>query len=345
MQAEPVSSARLAGAHARLDQLAKPPGSLAALEAFAARSAAIQQSLTPALEPARVLVFAAEHGVARSESVSPYPSSVTHAMIRTMATGKAAVCAFARTSGASVEVINVGTSELGVPASDPEVSYVDACVRRQGSRNLRVETAMDEREVTDALQAGASAVARAHDSGVRTLLLGEMGIGNTTSASVLTAYVTGTDSDRVVGPGTGLDLEGIQHKRQVVRDALARVTPQSPRQALAEWGGLEIAALVGAMIAAAERRIVVVVDGFIVTSAALVACAIEPDVRDYLIPATRSAEPGHVAALQTLNAGQPVLDLGLRLGEASGAVAALGVLRCACSIFEMATLEEVLSGS
>jgi nicotinate-nucleotide--dimethylbenzimidazole phosphoribosyltransferase len=204
---------------------------------------------------------------------------------------------------------------------------------------------MSPSERDAAMGLGREAVLRAVADNVDVLALGEMGIGNTTAAAALAARLLGRPGVDLAGPGTGLDAAGVSHKARVIQRGLDREGPQDPLGALADLGGLEIAALVGAILEAAARRVPVVLDGFIVSVAALVAVQLNPNVRAHLIPATRSAEPGHGVVLDALDLGPPLLDWGLRLGEGSAATLALPLCRAACAALrDMATLDEVLGG-
>ena len=328
---------------ALLDSLAKPPGSLGRLEVLAVRLAAAQGRCPPSAEAPRVIVFAADHGVARAERVTPYPPEVTAAMVRTFAAGRAAVTVLARAAGASLEVVDVGVVGLGPVRAGEGVAVVRAAVA-EGTANLAVKPAMRPEVVEAAIGVGADAVDRAFEAGCDVLALGEMGIGNSSSAAALAARLLGLPASALVGPGTGLDAAGVARKVEVVQRALDRGGPSAPRAALADLGGLEIAALVGAMSRASELRLPVLLDGFIASAAALVAVLEEPGLRSYLLPTTRSAEPGHGVVLDALALGAPMLDWGLRLGEASASALTLPLVRAATRLpREMATLAEVLA--
>ncbi|MEM9663769.1 MAG: nicotinate-nucleotide--dimethylbenzimidazole phosphoribosyltransferase [Bacteroidota bacterium] len=333
-----------------LDGKTKPVGALGELEAVAARLAALQDTLRPCVDRARGLVFAADHGVT-VEGVSAYPRSVTTEMVRTFVGGGAAVCALSRAMGAHVEVIDVGTdADLTGLLDGGDARLVHAKVRH-GSRNLAHEPALTDAEMEAALVVGRTAIERAHADGVQIVALGEMGIGNTTAAAALLAALTGHPVQEVVGRGTGVSDERLVHKRRVVARALDRhqaAGPGGPRAALASLGGLELAALAGAVQAAAQHRLPVLVDGFIVTVAALAAVQMGAEagrsVGPVLFFAHEGAERGHRLALDACAAAgceaTPLLCLGLRLGEGSGAVLALPLLRAACALFEMASFEE-----
>ncbi|MEM7306358.1 MAG: nicotinate-nucleotide--dimethylbenzimidazole phosphoribosyltransferase [Planctomycetota bacterium] len=321
-------------ARARQDQLTKPPGSLGRLEELAVQLAGIQRSERPDARPAAAVLFASDHPVT-AHGVSAYPSSVTAAMMANFAAGRAASTVFAADLGVPLEVVDVGVGSpypSGLTLRREEVASAQA-------GDLRTEDAMTPEVFGAALAAGAAAVDRL--AGVRVLILGEMGIGNTTPASAVASALLGLPPEQIVGAGTGVQGEALERKRQVVADALARgVDRRDPREALRTLGGREIAALAGAALRARERGIAVLVDGFIVSAAVLAAARIEPGLAEHLIFAHRSAEPGHDAILNALSAA-PLLDLRLRLGEGSGALCALPLLDLACSMHNrMATFEE-----
>ncbi len=333
-------------ARTRFDALAKPPGSLARLESLGVWLAGCQGAARPTAERPRVLVFAGDHGVAWGESVSPYPPQVTVAMVHTFAAGRAAVTVLARQARATLEVVDAGVKDLGeVPVQADGVRFVSASAG-PGTANLAIGPAMDADQLALARQAGREAADRAASDGVDVLALGEMGIGNTTAASAVAARLLGRPAVDLVGPGTGLDPAGVSHKATVIQRALDRNGPTEPWEVMADLGGFELAALAECMIRATEHSIPVVLDGFIVGAAALVAVRARPEVASNLLPATASAEPGHHRVLEALGAGEAVLNMGLRLGEASGAALVLPMLRSSCALMnEMATLEEVLAGA
>lgn len=311
-----------------MDGKLKPLGALGRLETWAVRLAALQRTVEPRLDRARVLVFAADHGVA-VEGVSAYPSAVTAQLLR-LASAQAGVGihVLARSLGVEVDFIDVGVdAELG---DLPGLTHAKV---RRGSRNLLHGPALTGEELDAALQVGEDAVRRAAEDGVDAIGLGEVGIANTTAASALLSALTGASPETTVGRGSGVDDAGLRRKREVVTRALERHRPDrdDPRACLAAVGGLEIAALAGAARAGARRRIAVVVDGFITTVAALVAVRQEPQVRDALFFAHVSAEAGHRVALEALDA-EPLLDLGMRLGEGSGAALALQILKSAAAV-------------
>lgn len=336
MTASDDAAAWRAAAAAALARKTKPLGALGHLETAAETLAGVQRTLTPVIDPARVLVFAGDHGVTE-EGVSAYPREVTAQMMANFAGGGAAVTVLARSVGASVEVVDVG-----VAAVLPPYGHVDAKVR-EGTHNFTRTAAMSPEECLAAFAAGRAAVQRAHADGCRLIALGEMGIGNSTAAAALLAALLGETAERMVGRGTGVDDAGLRRKQDAVRRALARHEPvvasRDPMALVAALGGFEIAAMAGATLEAAALRLPVLVDGFITTAAVLVAVRVDPTVRDGLLFAHRSAEAGHAVALAALGA-EPLLDLQLRLGEGTGAALAVPLLRAACAILaEMATFD------
>ncbi len=325
-----------AAALARQERLTKPQGSLGRLEALSAALAAMQGTPRPQLRDKVVLVMAGDHGVAR-RGVSAYPPEVTAQMVLNFLRGGAAISVLARFTAARLRVVDVG-----VAAPLPEHPHLYARKVRYGTADMLEGPAMSQAEAEAALSVGAEVVATEHAKGMDILVLGDMGIGNTTAAAALAAVFTGEPPAALVGRGTGLDEAGLRRKQQVVEAALARHRPrgEAPLEALAAVGGLEIAALAGAMLAAAARRVPVLLDGYIVTAAALVAAAIDPRVRAYFIAGHRSAEPGHEIMLRALGL-DPILTLDMRLGEGSGAAVALPVLEAAVRLLnEMATFDE-----
>ena len=344
-----VSEVWRAKARARLDTLTKPLGSLGRLEDLAAQYVAIRQE--KAIEPMRaaVCVFAADHGVT-AEGVSAYPSEVTRQMVLNFVAGGAAINVLARLHGVALTVVDVGVDG----EFDGIAGMVHAKVRR-GSRNLRREAALSEEEMTAAMLVGGRMAEEAASSGCNVVAAGEMGIGNTTSASSIAAALTGVAAELVTGRGTGVDMAQRVRKVLVVEESLGvhfgfrsadRPTSQrrdaghpvsSAQEIVRCVGGLEIAAMVGFYLAAARLGLVIVCDGFIATAAAAVAVGMVPEVAGYLIAGHRSEEPGHAVLLEHLGL-RPVLDLGMRLGEGTGAVLAMPVIASAMALYwQMAT--------
>src|SRR5262249_29333162 len=298
---------------------------------------AVQQTLAPHGSPAAVVVLAADHGVA-AEGVSAYPQEVTGQMVANFLRGGAAVNVLARRQAARVHVADLGVNVLPLaPSAAAQLTLAGKTSLGPGTANFLHGPAMTAEQARRAQDVGSRLVAEClAPDGVRVVALGEMGIGNTTSASTLTAALTGLSAAEVTGRGTGLDDARWRHKVTVVERALALHFP--PRQgavdaaeALAKVGGFEIAGMVGVVCAAAARRLLVVLDGFISTVAGLLAVRLEPNVRGYLVAGHHSVEAGHRRVLEALDL-VPLLDLGMRLGEGSGAALALNLVQCAADL-------------
>jgi nicotinate-nucleotide--dimethylbenzimidazole phosphoribosyltransferase len=332
---EPVAAADAAcraAAWRRIDSLTKPQGALGDLEALAAQVCAVQRSLEPAITAPVAVVFAADHGVA-DRGVSAYPREVTRQMVQNFLAGGAAISVLARALDVPLWIVDAGVDG----DCTAHAQLIDAKIR-SGTRDFVAAPAMTAEECHAALLRGREVVERLVVSPGNTLLLGEMGIGNTASAALLMHGITGVPLADCVGRGTGLDDHGVARKYATLGAALARGSlPTEPLALLAEYGGYEIAMLVGAMLGAAARRWLIVVDGFTVTVAAALAARIEAHVLDYCVFGHRSAEKAHDALLAHLKV-RPLLDLRMRLGEGSGAALALPVLQAAVLLFrQMAT--------
>jgi nicotinate-nucleotide--dimethylbenzimidazole phosphoribosyltransferase len=311
-----------------------PAGALGALQALGARLAASTGHEAPRMERVAMLVFAADHGLA-AEGVSAYPPEVTAQMVRNFAEGGAAVSVLCRANAIDLVVIDAGAhtpQAAGFVAHGAR--FVEARIA-PGTANALHGAAMTEAQALAAIARGA-AIAR--ETRADAVALGEMGIGNSSAAALLAARLLGLPIEAVAGRGTGVDDAGLLHKRAVLARVLdTHPEAHSPLAALAAFGGFEIAMLVGAAIGCAARRVPVIVDGFIVTAAVLVAVRLEPAVAAHCVFAHRSAEPGHARLLEALGA-EPLLDLGLRLGEGSGAALAVPLVRAAARLLgEMAT--------
>ena len=323
-------------AAARQARLTKPAGSLGRLEELSIRLAGMKADPQPTVERKAVIVMAADHGVAL-EGVSAYPAEVTAQMVLNFLHGGAAINVLARQAGARVTVV-----DIGVLGDFPPLAGLVSCKVAHGSHNMLREPALSLAEARQALEAGMQVLGDEAAAGLDLVATGDMGIGNTTPSAAIAALLTGLPVAQVTGRGTGVDDRGLARKVQVIEQAIAfhHPDPKDSMDVLCKVGGLEIAGLAGVMIAAAARRIPVVVDGFISTAAALIACRLAPDVRGYLISAHRSVEIGHTAMLKYLEL-EPLMDLGLRLGEGTGAVLAFHLLEASCRILrEMATFDE-----
>ena len=324
----------LVAARDRQAQLTKPPGSLGRLEEFGVTLAAMQSTQQPRMDKVWITVFAGDHGVV-AEGVSAFPQVVTAEMVRNFARGGAAISVLARIWDARLEVINVGT----VQPLEELPGVLDARVG-PGTANFVREPAMTGDQLHEALMAGHDAAERAVINGARLFIGGEMGIGNTTSAAAVACSLLGLPAAQLAGPGTGLDAAGVSHKALVIERALARHRSDQPLAALQRLGGFEIAALAGAYLRCGQLGLPALVDGFITTAAALVAVRLRPDLAPWLFYAHCSAEPGHRRLLSALDA-KPLLDLGMRLGEGSGAAVAVPILRAAAALHAgMATFAE-----
>ncbi|HAX20731.1 MAG TPA: nicotinate-nucleotide--dimethylbenzimidazole phosphoribosyltransferase [Hydrogenophaga sp.] len=325
---QPVLAARL---QHKLDNKTKPQGSLGRIEALAQRLALILGNETPELQDPQLVVFAGDHGLA-ARGVSAYPSDVTWQMVENFLTGGAAVSVLARQHGIGLTVVDCGVRHDFAPRPGLVINKV-----APGTADALEGPAMSAAQCEAALANGAALVRGLPGNA---LLLGEMGIGNTSAASLLLARLAGLSVADCTGAGTGLDAEAVQRKIGILRQVLARhPDARDPLAALAAFGGFEIATMVGAVLQAAAERRVIVVDGFIASAAVMVAAALQPAVLQRCVFAHRSGERGHALMLAHLRA-EPLLDLGLRLGEGSGAAMAWPLLMSACAILrEMASFE------
>ncbi|MEE9322033.1 MAG: nicotinate-nucleotide--dimethylbenzimidazole phosphoribosyltransferase [Granulosicoccus sp.] len=326
----------LKSARNAIDQKTKPPGSLGQLELLAAQLAMLQNSLKPVVDPARIVVFAGDHGIT-AEGVSAFPAEVTAQMMSNFAGGGAAVCVLSAANSVGVEVVDVGVNA--------NLSGIDTIVHAsiaRGTRNYFLEAAMSVDECEAAKAVGQAAVTRAVDDGVVCLGLGEMGIGNSTSAAAIIAMLLDIPANEITGRGTGVDDAVLLHKTQIVQQSinLHRPACTNSMSVLRHVGGFELAAIVGAMIEASRISLPVLVDGFISTAAALVAVRHDASVRRVLIFSHQSAEAGHGRVLEALDAN-PLLKLSMRLGEGSAAALALPLLRAAAAMLSgMSTFAE-----
>jgi nicotinate-nucleotide--dimethylbenzimidazole phosphoribosyltransferase len=318
----------------RIDDKTKPRGSLGRLEDLALQLGLIQGTLAPDVSSAAIYVFAADHGIA-AEGVSAYPQAVTAQMVRNFCEGGAAISVFARLNGLRLRVVDAGVAERC--AAHPLL------ISRRigpGTRSFAARPAMTAAQRDAALRAGAALMREARAEGIRVVGFGDMGIGNTSSAAVLTSLSTGEPLERCVGRGAGLDDAGLRRKLSVLRKAVElHPMPRTPLDRLRVYGGYEIAMLAGAMLEAARLRLVILVDGYIVSAALAIAAELEPAMLRCCVFCTRSAEPGHDLLLARLRA-TPLLDLGLRLGEGTGAALAYPLVKAAAAFLsEMATFD------
>jgi nicotinate-nucleotide--dimethylbenzimidazole phosphoribosyltransferase len=315
-----------------IDTLTKPPGSLGRLEELAIQLAQMTSDPFPRVSPPGVIVMAGDHGIAE-EGVSAFPQEVTGQMVLNFLAGGAAINVFSRQIGALLKIVDIGV------AQDLEGKGLLQRKIRFGTANFLEEDAMTREEAQASIQVGVEVAENMIKDGAKCLILGEMGIANTTSSSAILAALSGHDIATLVGAGTGITSEKIRHKQKVIQEALEarKPDPKDPIDVLTRVGGLEIGGMTGAMLAAAGNRVPILVDGFISTVAALLASRLCETVKDYMIVGHQSQEPGHEVALRLLGK-QPLLDLGLRLGEGSGAAVAFPILEAATRmLIEMAT--------
>lgn len=332
----PPDAAAMAAARARHDMLTKPQGALGRLESLSVQIAGITGAARPRLRKPAVVVMAADHGVAR-QGVSAFPAEVTPQMVLNFLAGGAAINVLARHIGAQVVVVDVGVA-ADLPSHPDLIAHKVAL----GTADFSAGPAMSRAQAQEAVEAGIAVVNALIDAGTDIVATGDMGIGNTTPSSAIVAAITGRPVAEVTGRGTGVDDAGLRRKVAVIEAALAlhRPDPANALDVLAKVGGFEIGGLAGVMLGAAARRVPVVVDGFISGAAALLACALVPATQPYLIAAHRSVERGHQAVFAQLDL-EPLIDLGMRLGEGTGAALGISLCQAACKVLdEMATFGE-----
>lgn len=330
-----ISALHREAAIARQAQLTKPTGALGRLEQLAIELAGLQATERPRAARVPIIIFAGDHGIV-AQGVSAYPQAVTIAMMANFASGGAAISVLARELGSRLEVVDAGTlAEAAMPGIITDKP-------RHGTRDFSLEAALTQSELAFAFEAGRRAVARAVANRPDLLIFGEMGIGNTTTSAAIAASLLGISAEEIAGSGTGIGAAGRAHKARVIDAAIARhqVAGAAPENILCAVGGLEIAAISGAIIAAAQARIPVLIDGFIVSVAALAAVRLNPSCQPFQLASHQSAEQGHRLVLRALNV-QPLISLDLRLGEGSGAAIALPLVRSACALHnDMATFAQ-----
>ncbi|MEJ2697109.1 MAG: nicotinate-nucleotide--dimethylbenzimidazole phosphoribosyltransferase [Candidatus Sulfobium sp.] len=323
-------------ARKRLDSLTKPPGSLGRLEEFARRLVAITGNVMPEIDKKVIFTFAGDHGVAE-EGVSAYPKEVTTQMVFNFLNGGAGINVLARHAGADVVVVDIGV--------DFDFGDTPGLISKKvvsGTRNMRKGPAMTGEEAEQCIEAGISLAEEYAEKGYRLFGTGDMGIGNTTPSAAIASVLTGKPAAEVTGRGTGITSDVLQNKIRVIEDSISlnEPDPEDPVGVLARVGGAEIGGIAGLILGAAGKRIPVVVDGFISTAGALLAYSVEPRTRDYMFAAHNSVERGHKVMLEKIGL-TPILDLGLRLGEGTGAALAMLMIEAGLRIYrEMATFGE-----
>lgn len=330
---EPLDEGLGAAAQRRLDMLTKPQGSMGRLEEFARRLVQITENTMPTIERKAVFTFAGDHGVT-DEGVSAFPKEVTRQMVMNFLRGGAGINVLARHAGADVAVIDIGVDH---DFEDAEGLFNRKVVR--GTNNMAEGPAMTRDEALRCIEVGIDLADEFHGRGYSLFGTGEMGIGNTTPSSAIAAVLTGRPASEVTGRGTGITDASLKAKSKVIERAIEinMPNPADPVEVLAKVGGAEIGGIAGLCIGGAANRVPVVVDGFISTAGALIACELKPGVKDYLFAAHRSAERGHGAILDKIGL-RPILDLDMRLGEGTGAALAMLVIEAGLKIYrEMAT--------
>jgi len=324
-------------ARQRLDTLTKPKGSLGRLEEFAQRIVAIKGNKPPlSLEKKAIFTFASDHGVVE-ENISLYPKEVTEQMVYNFLKGGAGINVLARHVGADVIVIDIGVDCDFQNTPGLLIKKVVRC-----TRNMRKGPAMTKNESERCIDTGIDVAIEHAKKGYTIFGTGDMGIGNTTASSAITAVMTGRPVAQVTGKGTGISDQALKHKIKVIEEAIAINVPdpKNPLDVLSKVGGAEIGGIAGLIIGAASRKIPIVLDGFISTAGAMIAYSIEPKVKDYMFAAHKSVEVGHKALLDAIGI-EPILDLGLRLGEGTGAALAMHLIEAGLKTYtEMATFEE-----
>lgn len=336
---KPLAQDMMAKVEACLDGKAKPPKSLGRLEELAIRIGMMQGTTQPSITNPALIVFAGDHGLTHS-GVAAFPASVTVSMVDTLLNDKASANALAKVAGAKVHVV-----DAGVAADLTDRANLIHNKIAMGTSDASVEPAMTCDQAISALLNGASVTAKIIDGGADIIALGEMGIGNSSSAALIIHRLTEQPLPACIGPGAGHSPEGLQHKRDVLAKAAARSDASEPIDVLSEFGGFEIAQMAGVILESAKRQVPVLIDGFICSSAALLAIRLAPSAQDYCIFTHTSAEPGYRIITEALGV-RPLLDLDMRLGEGTGALLAIPIIKGACAITtDVVSLSEVLGAA
>ena len=322
----------------KIDSKTKPIGALGMLELIALKIGLIQNTLNPELTNPTIIVFAGDHGIA-TEGVSAYPQEVTHQMVLNFLSGGAAICVFSKQNGINLKIVDAGVNfDFG---NTPNL--INAKIS-MGTKNFLNSPAMDTVQCENALSKGALIVKEQGEKGCNVIGFGEMGIGNTSSASIIMSILCNISIENCVGRGTGLDNSNLERKiqilKQVIKKHITNIEKSIPLSVLSTFGGFEIAMICGGMLQAAELNMIILIDGFIVTSALLVASKIDPSVLDYCIFCHKSDEKGHSYVLEDLNA-EPLLDLKMRLGEGTGVAIAYPLIKSSINFLNnMASFED-----
>jgi nicotinate-nucleotide--dimethylbenzimidazole phosphoribosyltransferase len=319
----------------KIDNKTKPVGSLGMLEKIAFQMGRIQNTLNPCIQKPNVVVFAGDHGIA-DDGVSFYPKSVSYQMLYNYMQGGAAISVFSRQHGIDFKVVDAGVDhdfEPELPIINRKLAY--------GTKNYRLEPAMTREQCLEGIKRGAQVVEDIHKEGCNFITFGEKGIGNTSSASLILSLLGDISLEECVGRGTGLDKEGVKTKFDLLNEGLSKYEKgNDPIDVLTHFGGFEIVMIVGGMLKAAELKMTMLIDGFIITSALLAAFRINPIVREYCLFAHKSNEQAHIKMLNIFG-GEPILDIGMRLGEATGAMVCYPIVKSAVQFMnEMASFQE-----
>lgn len=336
---EKISQTAAVALQKKINTKTKPLGALGLLEDLALQIGLIQNTLTPTLTKPTLLVFAGDHGIVES-GVSPYPQAVTMQMVMNFLQGGAAINVFAKQNNMTLRVVDAGVNHVFTDQRGLTDSLIDAKIG-MGTRNFLHEAAMTSTQCEQALTRGVELANKEISAGCNVLGFGEMGIGNTSSAAMLMAVLCDLPIEKCVGRGTGLDDTGLDKKTVILKQALANydLNDAHPMQVLATFGGFEIAMMAGAMLGAAQQKALLLIDGFIATAALLVATKMQPDIVDYCVFSHCSDEAGHQLMLEHLHA-KPLLNLGLRLGEGTGAALVYPLVQAAVNFLnEMASFE------
>ncbi len=318
----------------KINNKTKPLGSLGLLEKLALQIGEVQNTLSPKIEKPAHLVFAADHGLA-DEGISPYPKDVTWQMVMNFCGGGAAINVFCNQNDISLKVYDVGV-DYDFPAELP----IEKAKVAYGSRNMRIEPAMTPEECSAAMKVGADAVRKEAENGSNTIACGEMGIGNTSASSLLMHRFIGGTIEECTGPGAGLNNSQVEHKINVLKEVAGKYNPQTPEEILATFGGIEIAAMVGAYLEAKKQNMLILIDGFISTAAVITAIQMDASVKNNCIFCHSSDEKGHKVMLEYLGV-KPLLHLGMRLGEGTGAAVAMPLVKSAVNFLnQMSSFED-----
>lgn len=333
---QPVSTELNKELQEKIDFKTKPIGSLGTLETIAKQIGSIQNTLSPTLSKPTIIVFAGDHGIVKSQPVSPYPQEVTQQMVFNFLQGGAAINIFCNQNNIDLQIVDAGVNA----DFDESTSLLNYKVAK-GTSDYSKEPAMTKSQFEEAINRGKTIVTNLHENGSNIVGFGEMGIGNTSSASLLMSYFTNTPIENCVGKGTGLDDNGVNKKGEILRNVFNLHAPniQCSEDALQHFGGFEIVMMCGSMLQAASLKMTILVDGFIVTSALLAAYHIDNNILDYCIFAHTSGEQGHQKMLNYLKV-TPLLNLGMRLGEGSGVAVAFPIIQSSIAFLnKMATFK------